>query len=282
MNNNTQQEGQSDYETEWELDTDDPQTSSVDNAFDQQSSNGDTVPSDEASDAQSGATSQRSNQNSAESDDGGLWANATPEQQDAYRRAENERVSANNRAKLNADKLAERGRELKALRERTLELEEAGRQPTEFEAEHEVYAKNIEDMIERKLQTRLPPVEEPQEIDQAQQEQQTFDAITTAHPDAGELYKSQDLQEFLSDDPVFKHGGRAVLFSEALHSNDPADVVAALDHYKNNHSGSPQPKAGGLENMQGAPSRGGKPDMRTLNQMSSDEQYAAEWDLDDD
>jgi hypothetical protein len=278
---NIQQEGKSDYDIEWELQTDDPEQSSVDNKSDRQTPEGDTVSPEGASEANSEETSQEANPNSAESKEADLWANATPEQMDAYRRAENERTSANNRAKLNADKLAERGRELKALRDKTLELEEAARKPTEFEAEHEVYGKNIQEMIQRELDGRLPPVEEAPAITEQEVEQQTFDAITTAHPDAGDLYRSEALQALLLEDPVFKHGGRAALFSEFLHSNEPSDVVAALDYYKQSHTPQATSDGSGLEGMQAAPSRGGKPDMRSSNQLTQSEQYSREWDVDD-
>ena len=276
---NIQQEELSPYDIEWQLDTDEPEKSSIESKDNRQTPEGDTVSPEGASEANSEETSQEADLNSAESTSGDLWANATPEQMDAFRRAENERVSANNRAKLNADKLAERGRELKALRDKTLELEEAARKPTEFEAEHEVYGKNIQEMIQRELESRLPPVEEAPAITEQEVEQQTFDAITTAHPDAGDLYRSEELQALLLEDPVFKHGGRAALFSEFLHSNEPSDVVAALDYYKQSHT----PKSGdsGLEGMQSAPSRGGKPDMRSSNQLTQAEQYSREWDVDD-
>ena len=278
---NTEQEGKSDYDIEWELQTDDPEQSSVDNKSDRQTSDGDTVSPDGASDVNSEETSQEADPSYADSESGDLWANATPEQMDAYRRAENERTSANNRAKLNADKLAERGRELKALRDKTLELEEAARKPTEFEAEHEVYGKNIQEMIQRELDGRLPPVEEAPAITEQEVEQQTFDAITLAHPDAGDLYRSEELQALLLEDPVFKHGGRAALFSEFLHSNEPSDVVAALDYYKQSHTPQATSDGSGLEGMQAAPSRGGKPDMRSSNQLTQSEQYSREWDVDD-
>lgn len=278
---NTEQEELSPYDIEWQLDTDEPEKSSIESEDNRQTPEGDTVSPEGASEANSEETSQAADLNSAESASGDLWANASPEQMDAFRRAENERVSANNRAKLNADKLAERGRELKALRDKTLELEEAARKPTEFEAEHEVYGKNIQEMIQRELESRLPPVEEAPAITEQEVEQQTFDAITTAHPDAGDLYRSEELQALLLEDPVFKHGGRAALFSEFLHSNEPSDVVAALDYYKQSHTPQATSDGSGLEGMQAAPSRGGKPDMRSSNQLTQSEQYSREWDVDD-
>jgi len=136
-------------------------------------------------------------------------------------------------------------------------------------------------MIQRELESRLPPVEEAPAITEQEVEQQTFDAITLAHPDAGDLYRSEELQALLLEDPVFKHGGRAALFSEFLHSNEPSDVVAALDYYKQSHTPQATSDGSGLEGMQAAPSRGGKPDMRSSNQLTQAEQYSREWDVDD-
>ena len=275
----TQKEGQSDYDIEWELETDDPQTSSVDDEFDQQTSDKGDLPESEAPNDPTEATSNKDDQSSEESEVVDVWAEATEAQREAFRRAENEKTAAENRAKLNSDKLAERGRELKTLREQSAELKELTREKTEFETEHSVYAKDIESMIDQRLQARLPVQEE---IKQEEIDQQTFEAITNAHPTAADLYNSDGMKTLLADDPVLKHGGKAKLFSEILHSNDPTEVIAALDYYKQSHSEPEAPDASGLEDMQATPSRGGKPDMRHSSQLTSQERYDQEWELDDD
>ena len=278
MNNDTQQESASEYDKEWELEDDNPSPSSKDSSVDQQTSESDDQFEDEAPLSQE-APPAPDDTNPAVGKDVDVWADASEAQKEAYQRAENEKVSADNRAKLNADKLAERGRELKALRDETLELRETHRTRTEFETEHEVYAKDVDQMIQQRLDERLPV--QP-EVSSADVDQQTFDAITNAHPRAGDMYNSESMKTLLEEDPVMKVNGKAVLFSETLHSNDPADVVTALDYYKSIHSVDSKAPQDGLEAMQPNTSRGNKVDMRTSSQMTEAENYDQEWELDDD
>ena len=280
MNNETQLNESEEYDKEWELDTDNPSPSSRDLSDGQPTSDSDDQFEDEA--PQGNEPPPSPDEPTAEvQEDVDVWADATEAQREAFRRAENEKVSADNRAKLNADKLAERGRELKALRDETHELRETHRPRTEFETEHEVYAKDVEKMIQQRLDERLPvaPVVEQTEVDQ-----HTYDAITQAHPLAGDMYNSDAMKTLLNEDPVMKVNGKAQLFSETLHSNDPADVITALDFYKTLHSDSTPPKGNqsGLEAMQSGTSRGNKMDMRTSDQLTDAEKYDAEWELDDD
>ena len=278
MNDTTQSVEQTAYEKEWGLETDDPQTSSVDNEFSKQTSEVGDQPTSEAPNDSTEDTSSNDNQSSAESEVVDVWADSTEAQREAFRRAENEMTAANNRAKINSDKLAERGRELKALREKSAELQEAARPRTEFETEHEVYASDINTMIEQKLNERIPVQEE---LSEAEVDQNTYEAITSAHPTAGDIYNSDAMKTLLAEDPVFKHRGQPKLFSETLHSNDPADVIAALDYYKTlNHSEPSQDN--GLSNMQTTQSRGGQHDMKHSSQLSDQEAYAREWLIDDD
>jgi hypothetical protein len=279
MENNTQQEGAAEYDKEWELDTDNPSPSSKDLSGNQQSSDSDDQFENEA--PQGNEPPPSPNEPTAEvQEDVDVWADASEAQREAFRRAENEKVSADNRAKLNADKLAERGRELKALRDETHELREANRPRTEFETEHEVYAQDVDRMIQQRLDERIPV--QP-EMEQAEVEQQVFDAITQAHPHAGDMYNSESMKTLLNEDPVMKINGKAMLFSETLHSNDPADVIAALDFYKTTHDDTaPSSAPSGLEAMQSGTPRGNRTDMRTAGQLSSQERYDQEWELDDD
>jgi hypothetical protein len=274
MNNDTQQESASEYDKEWELEDDNPSPSSKDSSVDQQTSE-----SDDQAPLSQEAPPAPDDTNPAVGEDVDVWADASEAQKEAYQRAENEKVSADNRAKLNADKLAERGRELKALRDETLELRETHRTRTEFETEHEVYARDVDQMIQQRLDERLPV--QPEEAS-ADVDQQTFDVITNAHPRAGDMYNSDSMKTLLEEDPVMKINGKAVLFSETLHSNDPADVVTALDYYKSIHSVDSKAPQDGLEAMQPNTSRGNKVDMRTSSQMTEAENYDQEWELDDD
>lgn len=278
MDNTTQKEEVTDYEREWELDTDASSSSSVGSQDNQQTEESDHLSEDSAPVVNADATPEEDQTNSAVSEEVDLWAGASDAQRDAFRRAENEKIAAENRAKLNADKLAERGRELKSLRDETSELREAARPRTEFEQEHSTYANDINTMIEQRLAERLPVQEEQTE---QERDQEVYETITQAHPDAGELYNSDSLKELLNEDPVFKMDGRAVLFSEALHSSDPRHVNQALDFYKLNHT-APPPEADPLESMQANTSRGAQRDMRTADQLSQSERYDAEWELDDD
>ena len=278
MNNDTQQESVSEYDKEWELEDDNPSPSSKDSSVDQQTSESDDQFEDEAPLSQE-APPAPDDTNPAVGEDVDVWADASEAQKEAYQRAENEKVSADNRAKLNADKLAERGRELKALRDETLELRETHRTRTEFETEHEVYARDVDQMIQQRLDERLPV--QPEEAS-ADVDQQTFDVITNAHPRAGDMYNSDSMKTLLEEDPVMKINGKAVLFSETLHSNDPADVVTSLDYYKSIHSVDSKAPQDGLEAMQPNTSRGNKVDMRTSSQMTEAENYDQEWELDDD
>ena len=278
MNNDTQLDGATEYDKEWELDTDNPSPSSRDPSGNQQTSDSDDQFENEAPQGNEPPPSL-DDPTAAVQEDVDVWADASEAQREAFRRAENEKVSADNRAKLNADKLAERGRELKALRDETFELREANRPLTEFETEHQVYAQDVDRMIQQRLDERIPV--QP-EVSQTEVDQQVFDAITNAHPQAGDMYNSDSMKTLLNDDPVMKVNGRAQLFSEVLHSNDPADVVTALDYYKSIHSEYSKAPQSGLEAMQPNTSRGNKVDMRTSGQMTEAENYDQEWELDDD
>ena len=278
MDNNTQLEEETGYDKEWELDTDDSSSSSEDSFDNQTTPEGADQPTEGAQAAAQGNTPDESKTNSAVSEEADLWAGATDAQRDAFRRAEHGITAAENRAKLNADKLAERGRELKTLRDETSELREASRPRTEFEQEHQTYANDINTMIDQRMQERLPVQEEVSDEERAQE---AYEVITQKHPDAGDLYNSEGMKEVLDHDPVFKMNGRAVLFSEALHSPDPTHVNLALDFYKQTHT-APAQAPDPLEAMQANTSRGAQHDMRSRDQLTSHEQYDAEWDSDDD
>ena len=278
MDNTTQKEGMSDYDTEWELGDDDSSSSSVDAQDNQQTEEAADLAADSAQAVDQNNSSDVDQTDPAVGEEVDIWAGASDAQRDAFRRAENEKIAADNRAKLNADKLADRGRELKTLRDETSELREATRPRTEFEQEHSTYANDINTMIEQRLEQRLPVQEE---LSQAEHDQMVYETITRAHPDAGDLYNSDGVKELMQTDPVMKLNGKAVLFSDALHSPNPEDVNAALDFYKAS-SPAPAPEPDPLESMQSTASRGNKVDMRTSDQLTSREQYDAEWDSDDD
>lgn len=283
MTDESQEQVLSDYEEEWGLDDgDDPQKESSTAEEGSQSPEEDTASSEDAPTDGEVTTPEDSTDDPAEgNEEDDVWANATPAQKEMLRRIENEKMSAITRAKLNADKLAERGRELKTLREKTRELEEATRPKTEFEQNHPEYAKEIEEMFARKYGQPVQTEEEP-ELDEADRELQAFDTITAAHPDAGHVYKSDSLQEMLSENPVFKHEGRAVLFSDLLHSERGEDVVVALDYFKANKPIPPaEEQEEELDEFQEPTTSQDRPDMRTKSQLSDREQYDAEWAEDD-
>lgn len=282
MNDNTQENQVSDYDTEWDLSDDSPQTSSVDDNQGSQSPDAAHPQTDGAPEAKVEGTPESSQPNPEEGEAVDVWADATPAQKEAYQRAENERQLEANKAKINADKLAERGREIKTLREEAIALKESARKPTEFESQHQVYANDINEMIERKLETRMPLAEQPVAKTQEEIDAEVFNVITTAHPTAGDMYNATETQALLAEDPVFKHEGKAMLFSSALHSQDPNEVVAALDYLKLNTPTAEDTTAAGLDNMQAPAPRGGQPNMKASNQLTSEEQYDAEWDTDDD
>ena len=276
---NIQQEEESGYDKEWELDNDDSPSSSSATFDDQETATKDDLSDDAARSGQGSNTPEANASNPEVDEKADLWAGATAAQIEAFRRAENESTAAANRAKINADKLAERGRELKTLRDETSELREATRPRTEFEKEHETYASDINSMIDQRMAERLPV--QP-ELSQEEHDQEVYETITNAHPDAGHLYNSDGMKELLTDDPVFKVKGKAVLFSDALHSNDPNDVNAALDYYKTTHKAVDSTPPDPLANMQANTSRGVQRDMRTAGQLTGSEQYDAEWEIDDD
>lgn len=280
MNDISQQEELSDYDAEWGSDDDTQENSDVSAESNQESSEEATAASQEAPTDEVVETPEETTDSSAESDaEDDIWANATEAQKEAFRRAENEKLAASNRVKSIGDRLANNGRQLQTLRAEKAELEKANRKPTEFEQEHEQYGKNINEMIERTINERLPPVVEDERSPE-QIEDETLNIIETAHPDVGVMYNSSEMQAMLADDPVLKHDGRALLFSEALHSPDPHMAVIALNHFKattstTDTSGNP------LEDMQSAESSSGKHDMRKQSQLSATEQYDREWEQDD-
>lgn len=276
----SQDEHVSDYDAEWGSDEDTQDESFTDTNEESQSSEEPTAGSNEASADAQEATPEETTDSSAESDaEEDIWASATEAQRNAFRRVENEKTAASNRVKSIGDKLANNGRTIQQLQADKAALEEASRQPTEFEQEHEVYGKDINEMIERHISKRLPPAAPeptPEEI-----ENNVFSIIETAHPDAGNMYNSSEMQQMLADDPVFKHDGKPLLFSEALHSDDPHMAVIALNHFKASNSQTDQTSGDPREDLLSAEGSSGKHDMRTNNQLSASEQYDREWEEDD-
>ena len=140
-------------------------------------------------------------------------------------------------------------------------------------------SRDVQDMIDRRLEARLPPEVQQQEKSTADVEQETFDIITGAHPDAGEVFNSEGCQAMMAQDPVFKHEGRAYLFSEALNSPDPHLAVVALTHYKSTVTtgGSDNGLSGMLSPNKSAATSMGRP----TGSLSTAAQYDREWDEDD-
>ena len=280
MSQESLQEETSAYDAEWDLDTDVPQATANTGAGDDPQSDDEFTDSEPAATDEPEATSNEPEVKAEVPDtDEDIWANATEAQKLAIRRAENERQSAANRARQHENSLAERGRELKALREEKLALEKASQTPTEFESSHEVYGADINTMIERKLADLNLPVTHPEDVKAPEQiEQEVFDVITNAHPDAGDIFNSPGCQQMLEDNPAIKVDGKAYSFSDVLLSEDPNLAVHGLSYYKSTLS-APAPTA--LEAMQVADTVSGKPDMRTSTQYTEAEAYDAEWDTDE-
>jgi len=280
MPKHSQQEESSAYEAEWGLDTDAPQATAPEGAADDPQSDDEFTDPESAADVPPAATPNEPEvKPEVAATDEDIWANATEAQKLAIRRAENERQSAANRARQHENSLAERGRELKALREEKLALEKASQTPTEFESSHAVYGADINTMIERKLADLNLPVTQPEEEKPAAQvEQEVFDVITAAHPDAGDIFNSEGCQSMLADNPAIKVDGKAYSFSDVLLSSDPNMAVEALSYYKSTLAAA---ETSGLEGMKSANTVSGKPDMRTAAQYTDAEAYDAEWDEDD-
>lgn len=218
-------------------------------------------------------------------DDGNTPGDGSSSPEEALRQAEIEISALRGQNKALNDRLSSRGRELKELRDKVAELETKTREPTKFEQEFPEYADDIRKLTGQDNTNSAEP-----EVDPADAQAETVDKILQAHPDAGTLYNSAELHEFLKNDPVFVFDGNPQFVNHALHSDNADEVIAALAYFKANAGssqstppGEPETPAGKkdpLGDLEEPAGKGGSPSVPNAAR-SPLEEYEAAWAADD-
>ena len=273
----------SDYDAEWGRADAPGEDQGVDAESQYRQSDDDDTASDSSAPADTdGEPGEDPKASSAESEDNGNPPGDEPnDQQEAMRTAEIEINSLRGQNKALNDRLASRGRELKELRQELAELKEQTRQPTKFEQEFPEYAEDIRKITGGGKEEELEP-----ESDRADAEAETVEKILAAHPDAGTLYNTPDLHEYLKSDPVFTFNGQPMFVNAAIHSDNADEVIAGLAFYKEQTAkqapakDDTPPQKDPLADMDEPPRSGGAPSM-PKPARSVQEQYEAAWDNDD-
>lgn len=248
----------SDYDAEWGLDDSLQQPAVNDSGEDSQTSTEATEPAEEALDAVSETTSESVQKKAAESDVDTTWADATPAQLEALKKAESDEKAMRGRFRLSNDKNSMLTKELEELRKQNADYQEKLRKPTQFEQDHPEYAEDIKALYGNRASSPTPVAEDPADI------------IIAAHSDAGEVYNSNEFQIWMNEQPVSTR--------RAIESSDAESIVEILTHYKKSI-----PKVSTTEPLQaiaGVKSSSGRVDIRKTSELSAAEQYDAEWDND--
>lgn len=267
----------SDYDKAWDSEEDSPVNGGVDTDEFQETSDEATATSDDAQDDEESTASTDATDTTAESESE-AEGDAENQSDSEASQASAELLTLQTQNKALSDRLAVRGRELKELRKELADLKKASRQPTKFEQEFPEYAEDIK---------QLAGIEETDETetDTTDDEVDTVEKILSAVPDAGALYNDPSLHQYLQTDPVFVFNGAAMFVNAAIHSDNPDEVIAGLNHYKSTkQAATPAPKEtpeDPLKDMVPPPTSAGKPDVPRTTTMSPMEQYDAEWAADD-
>jgi len=254
----------SDYDAEWGLDIDTPITPAVEHTDDtSMTDEAATVTATSASDEQEDTTSTSEVSKAAEPESDTTWANATPEQLKAHKKAESDEKAMKGRFRLSNDKNAMLEKELNQLRADNASFQEKLRTPTKFEQDHPEYAEDLNKLYGAKGGATTPAEPDP------------ADAIVSAHPDAGELYNSNEFQIWIATQPK--------PVRQAIEASDAESIIDILTQYKGGLSPKVEVKANTQEQLQGISGTGGSSgtvDLRDVRSMSASDQYDKEWEVD--
>jgi hypothetical protein len=254
----------SDYDAEWGLDTDSPDNDAVAHTDDSSTpEEAATVTAESASEDQEKPASPSADPKTAESDDDTTWANATPEQLKAFKKAESDEKAMKGRHRLSNDKNAMLEKELQQLRAENADYLKKQRVPSQFEQDHPEYAEDL-----NKLYGAKDGANAPAEVDPAE-------TIIEAHPDAGEIYNSNEFQIWIA--------AQSKPVRQAIESSDAESIVDILNQYKTvspPQDSVPSSNNAQLQDLSGTGGSSGRVDLRSVGSMSTEEQYDAEWATD--
>ena len=274
MDTSQQDDFATDYDAEWDReDASDQQAVVTDE--NPPTGNEETAPSDPAPDTTTDQTASDSSETPAEGVNDEGTRTETEDEKEALQRAETNLKLLAAEKKALEDRLAVRGRILKELEKKNAELEQAARPLTNFERDFPDYAEDFKKLAGRE---EAPAVEvDPEEALAA-----AANKIVSAHPDAVEVSQSQEMAYFLAANPMFAVDGKPMYVPTALHSDDPAEAIAALSYFKETRSAPPPepPPVNNLESMVPPQTTQARPDIPKVN-LSVQEEYDAEWAKDD-
>ena len=259
----SQEQNQSDYDTEWGLDNDSPSNSDIVNSDETSSSDAPATVTDESAlEGQANASPSSDESKAAELENNTTWADATPDQIKAFNKAEGDEKAMRGRYRLSNDKNSMLERELNELRVQNADYQAKLRVPTQFEQDHPEYAEDLNKLYGNREGVPAPVAVDPAEL------------IISAHPDAGEVYNSNEFQTWV--------GAQPKPVRQAIESSDAESINEILTLYKSTATSKPfvpNPKAG-LQELSGTGGSSASIDLRTTSSLTASEQYDREWAAD--
>lgn len=254
----------SDYEAEWALDGDSPNSSTkaVDHTDGAQKTTGQetaTVPVAQEGTQDSPKVGTPSKAAEPEKED--IFAGMNEAQIEAYRKSERDTKAMKGRHKLAQDRIADLQKKLDDERKAREELALKTRQPTEFEQNHPEYYEELK----KEFGTNQDAGKPQKDLDAESYTE--ADLIIAAHPDAGDVYNSAEFKTWL--------GSQSLQFQQNIESSYAKDVIPILDAYAQSTAPS------SLEDMADIGGKRGKPNARDKSNLSDAELYALEWESDD-
>jgi len=206
----------------------------------------------------------------AEPESEDIYAGLSDKQAEAIRQAERNEKANLGRFRIAKDKADRLERELQEERKRSTELEAKARQPTLFEQDHPDYYNDLKEDLKKELASQAV-------VPEVNTGEAAVESILTAHPDAGDLYNSDEFKSWIGNQPKYVRN--------TIESSDPEDVISVLDSYKSHQSVSeasrPQGSQDALRQVAHTGGSPARPNLSRPHDMSSSQQYDAEWELDD-
>jgi hypothetical protein len=206
----------------------------------------------------------------AESESEDIYAGLSDKQVEAIRQAERNEKANLGRFRIAKDKADRLERELQEERKRYQEFEAKSRQPTLFEQEHPDYYNDLKEDLKKELASQ-------QVVPEVDTGEAAVESILSAHPDAGDLYNSDEFKAWIGNQPKYVRN--------TIESSDPEDVISVLDSYKSHQTVSeasrPQGSQDALRQVAHTGGSPARPNLSKPHDMSASQQYDAEWELDD-
>lgn len=255
---NTQTENEmSDYDKAWAEDESSPSTPNgeVTHAeVDDKTPAAETANAEGAPNADPNVTEEENAKKTAESENVNRFDGWTEEQKEVYLKTERDGKANLGRLRVEQNRRTTLERELQDALASNESLKKESAVPTQFEQDHPEYAEDL-----RAIVNANAPVDTGVS---------SMDLVLTAHPDAGNVFNSNEFQEWLSDkDDAYVH---------ELMSEDHNAVIAGLNAYKASAAEAQNPTQQ-LQAMADIGGAKGQPDLRQHSQMTTQEQYDLAW-----